>query len=288
MSIKPLLDLRMTLAEGPVYDELHNRLYWVDIPEGRLWQYDFATGTAKDEVLGSSLGMAVPHKKGGMVAALKDEIIWVKDGLRTVLVDEAEPDAPNNRFNDGKCDAKGRLLAGSMDNNGKEGRGSLYILEEGQPLRQLIPSVSISNGIGFSPDNRYLYYVDTPSGFLCRYRYDVDTGSVSDKTALIDYRAERGNFDGICMDAEGCIWAAHWDGYQVSRWDPRTGQKMGMIDVPAPYVTSCCFGGPNMDQLFITTAAGWDEGLKREYPLSGSVFVAQPGVKGPPVARFGK
>lgn len=288
MKAERILDLVMTLGEGPMYDEQTDTLHWVDIVEGRLWQHDLGSRQSRHTTMGESVGLVVPHRKGGLVAALKDSLVHLKEAHNTLLAGDVDAEHPGNRFNDGKCDARGRLLCGTMDGQGEQGRGSLYVLEEGQPLRKLVGGVSVSNGIGFSLDNRYMYYVDTPTGFLWRFEYDLDTGEVANRTPLIDYRGERGDFDGLCVDNEGCIWAAHWGGYQVSRWDPETGQKIGQVDVPAPFVTSCCFGGPELDRLFITTAAGWDAALKQEYPLSGSLFAVAPGVRGLPVQRFGR
>lgn len=289
MKAERFLSHVMTLGEGPVYDGERNALYWVDIEAGRLWQHDLISGGSQQTDLGESVGLCVPHKGGGMVLALTDRVVHLEEVEPfKVLAGPVEKDLPGNRFNDGKCDARGRLLLGTMDKKGEKGRGSLYVLEEGQPLRRLLSEVTISNGIGFSPDNRHMYYVDTPSGFLWRFDYHLDTGTLSNRVPLIDYREEQGDFDGLCVDSEGCIWAAHWGGHQVSRWDPKTGKKIGQVAVPAPFVTSCCFMGPDLDQLLITTASGWDEALKKEYPLSGSLFVAQPGAKGLPVARFGR
>jgi sugar lactone lactonase YvrE len=287
MKAERFLDVTMDLGEGPVWDERTGRLHWVDIARGQLWTHDTGTGETGQVKLGDSLGMAVPAAGGGMVAALAHEIVLYREGQTTVLAGQVEAGLPDNRFNDGKCDARGRLLAGTMDTGGRKGRGKLYMLEEGRPLRVLLEEVTISNGLGFSPDKRFMYYVDTPTGYLWRFDYDLDSGALSGRTALIDYSGEAGNFDGLCVDDEGMLWVAHWGGHQVSRWDPATGRKIGRVEVPAPLVTSCCFGGTGMDTLFITTARGWDEQQIAEYPLSGALFAVRPGVTGPVAERFG-
>jgi len=282
-----LFDLTMQLGEGPLWDKKEQALYWVDIPEGRVWRHGFADHGHATVALDESVGMCALARDGGLVAALEDSIVLVKDGARHVLAGNVEQDKPNNRFNDGKCDAKGRLLAGTMDRDGKKGQGSLYVLEEGRELRKLAGDITVSNGIGWSPDNKAMYYADTPSGFLWRYDYDLETGNIANRTALIDYTKEEGNFDGLCVDSEGMLWVAHWGGFQISRWDPETGRKIGKVEVPAPLVTSCCFGGQELDTLYITTARGWDEAQIARYPLAGSLFAVQPCVKGMEMARFG-
>ena len=287
MKAERLLDLTMSLGEGPVWDEQTNTLHWVDILPCRLWRHDFAGNQTTSQELGNSAGMCCLTQDGGMVAALSHSIVLLKDGTSQVLAENIEPEWPGNRFNDGKCDAAGRLLTGTMDKNGTPGRGSLYRLEEGRPLKKLLGDITVSNGLGWSPDSRFLYYVDTPSGFLWRFEYDLDTGTLQNRTALIDYRGEEGSFDGICVDAEGCLWAAHWGGHQISRWDPKTGRKLLRVDIPAPFVTSCCFGGERMDKLFITTA-GEEAARSEGFPLAGSLFIAETGIQGLPAARFGK
>ncbi|NLW21424.1 MAG: SMP-30/gluconolactonase/LRE family protein [Clostridiales bacterium] len=282
-----LFEMTMKLGEGPLWDVQEQALYWVDIPEGRVWRHDPGEGSHSTVALGRSVGMCALAREGGLVVALEDSIELVHQGERTVLAGGVEPDKPGNRFNDGKCDPAGRLLVGTMGTDGTPGAGSLYSLTKGGPLRHLLGSVTVSNGIGFSPDNKHLYYVDTPSGHLWRFEYDLDSGDISGRVALIDYTQEQGNFDGLCVDSEGMIWVAHWDGYQVSRWDPGTGKKIGQVEVPAPLVTSCCFGGRDLDTLYITTARGWDEEQIARYPLSGALFALRPGVSGMEMARFG-
>lgn len=287
--MKPELLIKdiMTLGEGPVWDDRRQRLYWVDIPEGRLWHWEQASGETGSVKAGDSLGMCALAEDEGLVLALWQDIELLQGQERRTLVRNAEPDKPDNRFNDGKVDPMGRLLVGTMGTKGKREQGALYSLggAEGK-LRRLLDGVSTSNGLGWSLDGRRLYYVDTPTGFLWGFDYDLDTGDISNRQPLIDYRPEAGNFDGICMDAEGCVWAAHWGGWQVSRWDPETGRKLLSIAVPAPYVTSCCFGGPDLKTLFITSAWNRSEETRAQAPLAGSLFAVQTPYQGLPPHRF--
>ena len=284
MKAELLFDHRLTLGEGPVWDEKTKSLYWVDITKGQVWHHDFSSGQTDTLGFGETVGMVCLDKQGALIAALSKSIVKVDKDKITVLADGVEVDLPKSRFNDGKCDARGRLLVGTAD---VDKACALYTLEEGQPLRKILPGVSISNGIGFSPDNKYLYYVDTPTRHLWRFDYDLDTGHITNRVPLIDYTNEPGMFDGLCVDDEGMLFIAHWGGYQVSRWNPETGKKLSKIDVPAPFVTSCCFFGEGMNRLFITTCSGFTQEAMDAHPLAGCLFVAEPGVTGPYAERFG-
>lgn len=288
MHAERFLNLTLTLGEGPVWDERTQTLYFVDIEGHALWAHDVKTGQSRETLFEERVGMCALTRDGGLAVALEKSLVLLKDDKHSPLVSGVEADLPDNRFNDGKCDPFGRLLVGSMDTRGKMGRGSLYSLEEGGALRKLECGVSISNGIGFSPDGRHMYYVDTPSGRLWRYDYHGETGDIANPVPLIDYTGEEGQFDGLCVDAEGMIWVAHWGGHKVSRWNPETAKKVAEIEVPALNVTSCCFGGERQDTLFITTAQCFDEAGKAAWPLGGALFTVKPGVKGKPADRFGK
>jgi len=286
MRAERLFPETMILGEGPVYDEKAGVLHWVDITAGQLWRHDFGENLTTHRDFGQSVGMCCLTEGGGVVAALKKSLVLVGDGGERVLIDGVEPEAPDNRFNDGKPDPAGRLLVGTMDEYKRPGLGALYCLEEGKGFKKLLGGVSISNGLAFSPDSRVMYYVDTPSGALWRFDYDLDTGEISNHAPLIDYTGEEGRFDGITVDAEGCIWAAHWGGSQVSRWDPATGRKLLSLRLPVPYVTCCCFGGPGLKTLFITTAWDGDERVRQEHPLSGALFACRTDTQGLPAGRF--
>ena len=287
MKAERLFPETMVLGEGPVWDEGTGTLHWVDITAGQLWRHDFRAGVTGHQDFGQSAGMCALAEGGGMAVALGKSVVLLRDGDARVLAEHMEPEAPENRFNDGKPDARGRLLIGTMHTRGERGKGALYSLDvkAGKGFRRLLGGVSVSNGIGFSPDSRHMYYVDTLSGSLWRFLYDLDTGDISGRAPLIDYTGEEGMFDGLTVDAEGCVWVAHWGGSQVSRWDPATGRKLLSIRLPVPLVTSCCFGGEDLRTLFITTSWDGDEKVRREYPLSGALFACEPGVQGLPAAR---
>ncbi|MEA5014489.1 MAG: SMP-30/gluconolactonase/LRE family protein [Candidatus Limiplasma sp.] len=287
MAAERLLPGEMILGECPVWDEGNNALYWIDITAGQLWRHGFLEEETTQVSFDQNIGACCLTRSGGVLVALEKSIVVLRDGHQQTLVEGIERELPHNRFNDGKCDSRGRLFIGTMHREAEKERASLYRLEPAGAMAKVLSPVTVSNGVAWSPDDRYLYYVDTPSGFLWRFAYDVETGTLSRRTPLIDYRNEEGDFDGICVDAEGCIWACHWGGFQVSRWDPRTQQKLLSIPLPVPNVTCCCFGGPGMNRLMITTGTGRDPRVKRDYPLSGSLYACEVDTVGLPSNRFG-
>jgi len=194
---------------------------------------------------------------------------------------DLEKDIANNRTNDGACDTHGRLWLGTMDVNCKEGLGSLYCIDKTLVVQKKLQNLSISNGIAWSLDNHRMYHIDTATGIASSYSFDVSTGDIKFEKKAIEVPAEIGSPDGMCMDEEGMLWIAHWDGFGVYRWNPDTGKLLDKIELPVPQVTACAFGGEHLDQLFITSAR---QGLQQEqlekYPERGNVFIAEPGIKG--------
>lgn len=286
MQTERLFHETMILGECPVWDERTNTLFWIDITAGQLWQHSFVLNRSNHCEFGQNIGMCCLTESEGLVIALEKSILLVNDGFQEVLVDGIEREQPRNRMNDGKCDSQGRLLVGTMHKDVKPNEAALYCLDGQSRFQRVLGNVTISNGLGWSPDNRFLYYVDTPSGILWQFDYDIETGALFNRTPLIDYSHEEGQFDGICVDAQGCIWACHWGGFQVSRWDPRSRRKLSSIRLPVPNVTSCCLGGEKMNKLIITTGTGRDQEVKMRYPLSGALFVCELDVPGFPANRF--
>ncbi len=283
-----LLDAGSQLSEGPLWDERAQLLYWVDIEGRRLHVYNPVAHEDHSLLMPSRIGMVCLTKDDRVMVALEKGVYFVQGEESTQLFfGDMERPLERNRLNDGKCDAAGRLWVGSMNMDVTEGQAALYCLTPEKQCAKMLDGVTVSNGLGWSLDGRFLYYIDTPSGFLWRFDFDLETGRISNRTALIDYGNEEGNFDGMTVDAEGCLWIAHWGGFQVSRWDPVSGKKILTVKVPVPNPSSCAFGGPKLDRLYITTATGRDKTVKRDYPLSGSLYVYEDGTRGLPAHRFG-
>ena len=207
------------------------------------------------------------------------------------LIHDPEADKPENRFNDGKCDCSGRFWAGTMSKKLDSGygdsgpAGSVYCLEPDLRISRKIENVTISNGLGWSPDNGTLYYIDSPTKTVAAYDFDRRNGGISRKRVVVELPdGFVGMPDGMCVDAEGMLWIALWGGAGVTRWDPATGGLLQKLAVPALNVTSCVFGGTKLDELFITTARlGTDT---QAYPLAGGLFRVKPGVTGLPPFAF--
>lgn len=274
-----LLDHQAVLGEGSIWHPREKVLYWVDIDEGMLYTYNPVTKGEKSYNLGQKVGTVVPIDTGGMLVALKDGVYAynLKNKQLTMLT-SPEKDMPNNRFNDGKCDPAGRFWVGSM---GPRYQAFLYRISANGEYSQMLDSVSTSNGIVWTSNKKIMYYIDTSTGAVRAFDYDNATGNISNSRIVIQFTKGIGYPDGMSIDAEDKLWIAHWGGHCIGRWDPVTGKMIAKIEVPAPNVTSCAFGGKNLDTLYITTAStGMSEEDLKKYPQSGKVFVAYPGVRG--------
>jgi sugar lactone lactonase YvrE len=285
MQAELLFDAKATLGEGPAWDEKTQTLYWVEILAKRV--HAWKDGRDDFLQLDEFVGCLAPRRDGGLVAALHASF-WTLDlvaGKQAMLASVSEP--VTNRFNDGKCDPAGRLLAGTMDMDEKAASGNLYSLESGKSPRKLLDGICISNGLAWSPGHRIFYYIDTPTRQIRAYDYDLETGNISNPRLAVEIPSGMGFPDGMTSDMDGRLWIALWGGSRVSKWNPLTGQKEAEIAVPAPHVTSCVFGGQRRDILYVTTArVGLDESTLAANPLSGGLFQIQTGTEGMPTFEF--
>jgi sugar lactone lactonase YvrE len=281
-----LVDAKAHLGEGPVWDERSGRLIWVDIRGRTLYSTDPADGSTRAMLLPSAVGVAVPRMSGGYVAALEDGFWAVSEAGEVELIAAVEADDPGTRFNDGACDPQGRMWAGTMAWDVREGAGSLYRLDPDGSVRRMLEGVSISNGLGWSPDGGTMYYVDTPTGRIDAFDFDGASGDIGGRRTFVEVTAGEGRPDGLCVDAEGAVWLATWPGWAVHRYLP-SGELDAILPLPCSNVSSCAFGGPSLEGLFITTARehlGEEE--RRAQPLAGGLFHARVGVAGLPRAAF--
>jgi sugar lactone lactonase YvrE len=197
------------------------------------------------------------------------------------------PFAASMRLNDGGCDPAGRLWFGSMATDGQLRRASLYTLGIDYSLTRTLAPVSISNGLGWSPDGRTMYYVDTPTRRVDVFPFDPEAGALGRRRTLATIPSSDGKPDGLTVDADGNVWVALWGGAAVQRLTP-AGRPTGRIELPTRNVTSCCFGGPGFEVLYITTAR---RGLSAQQlaaePTAGSLFACRPGARGLPAHPFG-
>ncbi|MET9609606.1 SMP-30/gluconolactonase/LRE family protein [Streptomyces sp. NPDC006512] len=285
------------LSEGPLWHAERGELLWVDIPAGLVHR---APLVARDDGSGlpdlgprttlsldRPVGAVALCASGGLLAAAGTTFLRVDDtGACGEFAAPALPEGgPPRRMNDAKCDPAGRLLAGTMAEDATPGAGALYRLDPSGAVTVLLDSVTISNGLGWSPDGRLLYYADSPTRRVDVFDHDPVTGELSARRPFAD-TGDAGVPDGLAVDTEGRVWVAVWGAGQVRAYTPG-GALHAVVTVPASHVSSCAFAGPDLDVLVITTAAEElsPEQLANE-PLAGRVFVCRPGATGLPVAPF--
>jgi D-xylonolactonase len=279
-------DTACQTGEGPIWHAARKLLYWLDIPTGRLFQYDPAGGryalALKDD---DPIGAVTVEADGALLLFQAAGRVrrWAGEAL-TTLVDEL-PGHGTHRFNDAVADPEGRVFAGMM----APGHGDcdvLYRLDRDRSATRILGGVGRTNGLGFSPDGGYLYYTDTHRREIYRFDYDRATGRLSGQEVLVRTPDDAGSPDGLAVDAEGCLWSAMWGGGCVLRFRP-DGCEDGRIDLPTPRVTSVAFGGAGLDTLFVTTAGGDRKDQFGEH--AGALFRIDPGVCGRPefLSRLG-
>ena len=270
------------LAEGPVWDAVNDRLLWVDISngdvhEGRLTP-DGIDPTASHHVDCTVGAVATARGRELLVAGHHAVYLMDADGVLTEL---ARPiaDSEHRRFNDGKCDAAGRFLVGTLA-LGDEVAESLYRIDSDGEVTVLDDDLQMSNGLAWSPDGNTLYSVDTTPGIVWRRDYDAATGACGERE--IAFRVTDGSPDGMCVDAEGNIWLAVWGPGQVRQFSP-AGEQLAVVTVDSPYASSVTFAGADLDTLVITTAIDdLTVAQRAANPHAGSLFLARVDVTGLP------
>jgi sugar lactone lactonase YvrE len=280
MQHKPeiLVDQKALTGEGPSWDAQYEVLYWVDIPRATIYVYNPATHQNQGIDLSkdfSSIGAVVASKSGGLLFTPERKIAYFDfEKLNYQILAEVEHDLPGNRFNDGKCDPFGRFLAGTMQNK-PDGTptGSLYIMEDDTKVRKLLDGLVISNGLGWSPDYRTLYLADSFSKDVWAFVYDLENGKISRKRTAFTLPDDNGVADGLTTDTDGMLWLALWDGACVQRWDPRSGELLATYPFPAKRTSCPVFGGEQMNELYVTSAAmGLEDADWQTYPHNGALM----------------
>ena len=273
------------LGEGPRWDAATGRLLWVDIEAGVLHVFDPARDEDRAIALGIRVGAAAPTESGGVLVALADRLGVVDLADESVRTLVEIPHGDGVRLNDGTCDAAGRFWVGSMALDYAPGRGALYRYSR-DGLDRVLQDVTLSNGLGWSPDRTTMYYIDSMAYRVDRFEFDLTTGEISGRRPFIVIERGAGIPDGLAVDDEGGIWVALWGGACIRRYSP-DGELERVVDVPADNVTACCFGGEDGRSLYVTTASVELPAERRSsQPLAGSVFVTDAGVSGPPAQPF--
>jgi sugar lactone lactonase YvrE len=289
MTCRCVLPIAAGLAEGPCWWSERNILLWVDIEASRIGLFDPATGNNDFLHLPAHVGAVVPTSVGDLLLATAAGLMRMdpSSGAVTLLLDP-EVDRPGNRFNDGKCDPWGRFWAGTMAYDFEPLAGSLWRLDGDGRITRQRRQLTISNGLAWSQDRGTLYFIDSPTLKVMAFPL-TSSGEIAAEPSICVQIPEDWDAvpDGMCIDAEGMLWIALFGGGAVTRWDPISGQLLDRLALPCRQVTSCCFGGPHLDQLFMTTARReMDAAAIAAEPLAGGLFQADVGVKGLPADTF--
>lgn len=274
------------LGEGPVWSVEEQALYWIDIKKPALQRWQPDTGEHKTWSLPAEIGCFSLRTQGGAILALQNGFHFFdfETGAVTAIADP-EADNPRTRFNDGKCDRRGRLWAGTMDNEEVDfTMGSLYRVNPDLAITHIRGNVGVSNGLGWSPDNRRMYYADSPTRCIYVYDFDIETGAASNEQVFA--RTDKGVPDGLTVDSEGYVWNCEWDGWRVVRYAP-DGRVDYILETPVQRPTSCMFGGADLCDLYITSASiNLSDNERANQPHAGCVLRARTDTPGLPEPRF--
>ena len=281
---------RTTLGEGPLWAD--GRLHYVDIQQGKIHRHDFAAGAHDAIDTGGPVGFVVLDEDGNVIAGLEDGAIF---RLRFGSMDKqlvAEPcrDNPANRANDGKCDRRGRLWAGTMNRNEKApDSGSFGRYDGGARMTEVLHPVHISNGIAWSPDDSCMYYNESTDK-IWRFDYDLQTGSAANRRVFVDLPDDGSVPDGMTVDSEGLLYVAKWGGSRVDVYRDQQGSGRLVEEILVPtalQVSSVAFGGSDLKTIYITSAS-CDLSAQQlaSYPDSGRIFSVRRSTAGIPETRF--
>lgn len=280
------LKTKASLGECPRWDEQEQVLYWVDIDAGQLHRFDPQTGEDAFLQFDEEIGCFSLRSSGGFVLAMRTGIYTI-DGWHTnrEFIVDPEQGMEKNRFNDGRCDAHGRLFAGSVYPPKDHGGASIYSLDKDAKVNKWVAGLLTSNGIAFSPDATRFYYADTPSHAIQVCDYDLELGRVGESRLFHQFPKGNGRPDGAAVDSEGYYWSALYEGARVVRLNP-DGDIVQEIPVPAKCPTMVAFGGSDLRTLYITSVGKRPEQELEVYPDAGSVFSVRVEVPGLPEHRF--
>lgn len=272
-----IADYQCVTGEGPLWHPMERRLYWLDIPMGRMFRYDPTSGAHEQCYQGEVVGGFTIQADGALLLFMDRGAIKIwRDGRLTPVVEEI-PGERDSRFNDVIADPVGRVFCGTMAT--KDHPAKLYRLDLDGSITPLLDGVDVSNGLGFTPDRKQLYYTDSLKQKIYLFDYDQETGAITNQRDWATVPKEDGLPDGMTVDAEGFVWSARWDGGCLVRHAP-DGAEVQRITLPARKVSSAIFGGDDYRDLYVTTAGGDDKAANG--PGAGALFRLRPGVRGVP------
>jgi D-xylonolactonase len=275
-----LVDCTCDTGEGPLWKPDEQRIYWLDIPAGRLYRHHLPSGETETFEHDRPIGGMTLQDDGSLLLFMGEGRIarW-DNGAMTVVIDSI-PEEHGNRFNDVIADPEGRVFCGTMTTEQRPGR--LYRLDPDKTLTVLLEGLGTPNGMGFTPDGSGLYFTDTRAHSIYLFDYDRRTGAITNQRVFAEATDGRGRPDGMTVDADGCIWSGRWDGFGLVRYSP-DAEEMAWIPLPARNVSCITFGGPDYTDMFITTAIGKDPSVAGEH--GGALFHLNLGITGVPEFR---
>lgn len=285
MPLRCVVESKNILGEGPVWCPRDQVLFWIDMVGQKLFRYSPATSAVKTWELPLTIGSFALRENGGLIMALRDGFYFYdletqKLTPQKILIGK---DDLGICFNDGKCDRKGRFWAGTKHINEVQSLGILYRFDAHGDAQPMEHGILVSNGVAFSPDNTVAYFADSPRKLIYKYAFDLESGTLSNRSVFASNEAGPGYPDGATVDSEGCLWSAEWNGWRVVRYTP-DGRIDRVIDTPVARPTSCQFGGEDLKTLYITSASiGQDF---KQQPQAGGLFAIDVGVAGLPEPRY--
>jgi len=278
MTPELIVDEPCVIGEGPLWHPFQRRLYWVDIPSSVLYRCDPSSGEHERFDTGKPVGGYTIQSDGALLLFMAEGTVQLWREGQTEVIVENIPDELDNRFNDVIADPEGRVFCGTMSTPTRAGR--LYRLDPDRTIRQLLDGIGTSNGMGFTPDGKGMYYTDTRKHEIYLFDYDRQTGDITNQRVFA--RAEddeAGRPDGLTVDSEGCVWSARWAGSRIVRYSPQ-GREIAEFRFPARNVTCPAFGGEDCGDLYVTTAGG--DNRQENGERAGALFRLRPGVRGVP------
>ena len=278
---------RDRLGESPVWDTRDQCLYWVDSKGPLVRRLHLESGTRAEWIVPSDVGSIALTESGRLLMALEDGF-YLLDTVTgaTRKVTSVTHSGPRIRMNDGRTDRQGRFVAGSLVVGRHDKEGAIYQLEKDGSVKTLIPGIALANSTCFSPDGRTMYYSDSLSDTVCAVDYDTSSGRIGVPRALMNTRAQGSAPDGATVDAQGCLWVALVQAGKLGRY-AANGNLMQLLDVPTPFPSCPCFGGPDLDILFVTSLSNTGNLMKTDHPDGGALFAFRDlGVRGLPEKRF--
>lgn len=265
------------LGEGPIWSPEQGALFWVDILGRRLNRFALHSGAVSTWELPDMIGWVIERSNApGFIAGFANGFAELQlEPLSIEPLLNPEPDRPDTRLNDAKADRRGRIWAGTMSMANRN-EGSLYRFDPDHTVHRVDSGYTVANGPAMSPDESYLYHADSPLGVIYRFRKDPE-GNLRDRVPFIQFKPGWGQPDGMTVDSEGGLWVAHWDGGRISRF-LENGSLDRSVQLPTARITSCAFGGPDLERLFVTSAS---LGVEHE-PYAGALFEIDPQIRGLP------